>query len=32
MKELLGKVLKENIPFIPKQVELTLPNLQTPKL
>jgi len=32
MKELLGKVLKENIPFIPKQVELSLPQLITPKL
>jgi len=32
MKELLGKVLKENIPLIPKQVELSLPQLITPKL
>jgi hypothetical protein len=32
MKELLGGVLEKNIPFIPKQVELSLPQLITPKL
>jgi len=32
MKELLGNILEENIPNFPKQIELSLPQLITPKL
>ena len=32
MKELLGDVLKKNLPLFPSKVELTLPKLKTPKL
>ena len=32
MKELLGDVLKKNLPLFPSKVELILPKLKTPKL
>ena len=32
MKELIGEILDKNIPEFPKQVELTLPTMETPKL
>lgn len=32
MKDLLGKILKENLPEFPKQIDLTLPKLELPKL
>ena len=32
MKELVGNILKHNIPEFPKEVELSLPTLETPKL
>lgn len=32
MTELLGKIVQENVPEFPKQIELTLPKLQLPKL
>lgn len=32
MKELVGNILDANIPEFPKQVELTLPTMETPKL
>lgn len=32
MQELLGKILDENVPEFPKQVELKLPKLELPKL
>ena len=32
MEELVGNILKHNIPEFPKEVELSLPTLETPKL
>ena len=32
MKELVGKILDENIPEFPKEMKLTLPTMETPKL
>ena len=32
MKKLIGEILDKNIPEFPKQVELTLPTMETPKL
>lgn len=32
MKELIGGILDKNVPEFPKQVELTLPTMETPKL
>ena len=32
MKELVGNILKHNIPEFPKEVGLSLPTMQTPKL
>ena len=32
MKELVNNILDKNIPEFPKQVELSLPTLETPKL
>jgi len=32
MKDLVGNILDANIPEFPKQVELSLPTLETPKL
>ena len=32
MTELVGNILKHNIPEFPKEVELSLPTLETPKL
>tara|TARA_R110002012_G_C11645977_1_gene611026 strand:+ start:876 stop:2153 length:1278 start_codon:yes stop_codon:yes gene_type:complete len=32
MKDLVGNILKHNIPEFPKEVELSLPTLETPKL
>ena len=32
MTELLGKILDENLPIFPKQVDLNLPSLTIPKL
>ena len=32
MTELLTKILDENVPEFPKEIKLTLPKLQLPKL